>query len=167
MVSQDVVEEEIFAVLQRSKHGRVWHDTEFLEYEELEGGVSVTTRNLRSGEQRKWTADYLVGADGAGSSVRRLAGIEMRGPSTLAVMANEYWTADLSALPRDQRDRCLPDHAEAAGRGDLDRAQHERPRPLAERRPGGHRAGRTRGPPHRPGGGGTRAAADRHSRTST
>ena len=100
MVSQDVVEEEIFAVLQRSKHGRVWHDTEFLEYEELESGVSATTRSLRTGEQRKWTADYLVGADGAGSSVRRSAGIEMRGPSTLAVMANEYWTADLSALPR-------------------------------------------------------------------
>jgi len=100
MVSQDVVEEEIFSLLKTAVNGRVWYHTEFLGYEDSSTGITATTRNLQTGEQHKWSADYMIGADGAGSSVRRAAGIEMRGPSTLAVMANEYWKADLSALPR-------------------------------------------------------------------
>jgi hypothetical protein len=62
--------------------------------------VTVRTRDMKSSEVQAWRADYLIGADGAGSSVRRQADIEMRGPSTLAVMANDYWMADLSHLPR-------------------------------------------------------------------
>ncbi len=41
----------------------------------------------------------MIAADGAGSQTRRSAGIDMVGPSTLAVMSNEYWRADLSRLP--------------------------------------------------------------------
>jgi 2-polyprenyl-6-methoxyphenol hydroxylase-like FAD-dependent oxidoreductase len=100
MVSQDVIEDVIDGLLRDARHGRVLRETEFLEYEETEDGVVVTTRCVKTGRQHKLSARYLVGADGAGSGVRRQAGIEMRGPSTLAVMANEYWKADLSALPR-------------------------------------------------------------------
>ncbi|WP_225782866.1 FAD-dependent monooxygenase [Xenophilus sp. Marseille-Q4582] len=100
IVSQDVVEEELFAVASQSRHGRILYETEFLEYEAHERGVTVSTRSLKTGERIHWSADYLVGADGAGSSVRRNCGIDMRGPSTLAVMANEYWKADLSRVPR-------------------------------------------------------------------
>jgi 2-polyprenyl-6-methoxyphenol hydroxylase-like FAD-dependent oxidoreductase len=101
LVSQDVVEEELFELIRDSRHGRVLYDTEFVSYQDLDGdGVSVQTRDVRTGTTQAWRADYLIGADGAGSSVRRLTDITMRGPSTLAVMANEYWLADLSALPR-------------------------------------------------------------------
>lgn len=100
MVSQDVIEDEIDMLLRQARHGRVLRETEFVDYEEMDGGVRASLRNLRSGEVQTVQATYLIGADGAGSGVRRRAGIEMRGPSTLAVMANEYWKADLSALPR-------------------------------------------------------------------
>ena len=100
LASQDVVEEALFAVVSRSVHGRVHYHSEFVHYESGADGVVATVRDLQSGDMHSWQCDFLIGADGAGSSVRRQAGIEMRGPSTLAVMANEYWSADLSALPR-------------------------------------------------------------------
>lgn len=100
MVSQDVVEEELLGAIQSSKRGMVCYNTEFLEFENVADGVKVSTRDLKSGIVHEWKAQYLIGADGAGSSVRRQCNIEMRGPSTLAVMANEYWMADLSGLPR-------------------------------------------------------------------
>ncbi len=101
LVAQDVVEEEIFDVIRASKPGCVLYDTEFTSYKDLGGdGVAVHTRDLKTGQAQEWRADYLIGADGAGSSVRRLTDITMRGPATLAVMANEFWQADLSHIPR-------------------------------------------------------------------
>jgi 2-polyprenyl-6-methoxyphenol hydroxylase-like FAD-dependent oxidoreductase len=99
-VSQDVVEEELFDLIRTSKYGRVCYHTEFLKFEQAGNAVRVTARDLKDDVVHEWVADYLIGADGAGSSVRRQTDIEMRGPATLAVMANEYWLADLSALPR-------------------------------------------------------------------
>ena len=100
MASQDVVEEELVAVVQRSQYGRIYYETEFLEHQQTAEGVQASTRSLKNGESITWTAQYLIGADGAGSAVRRQTGIAMRGPSTLVMMANEYWMADLSHLPR-------------------------------------------------------------------
>jgi 2-polyprenyl-6-methoxyphenol hydroxylase-like FAD-dependent oxidoreductase len=100
IVAQDVVEEELYELLKRSRHGRILHSHEFIDFEEATDHLTVRTRALASGEVTEWEATYLIGADGAGSPVRRAADIEMRGPSTLAVMANDYWMADLSHLPR-------------------------------------------------------------------
>jgi 2-polyprenyl-6-methoxyphenol hydroxylase-like FAD-dependent oxidoreductase len=100
LASQDVVEEALFAAVSGSRHGGVHYHQEFVHHEATADSVQATVRDLRSGDAHGWQCDFLIGADGAGSSVRRQAGIEMRGPSTLAVMANEYWSADLSALPR-------------------------------------------------------------------
>lgn len=99
-VAQDVVEEELFALVEASKHGEVRYRTEFIDFRSDEDGVTVRTRDANTGAEQTWMAEYLFGADGAGSNVRRQANIEMRGPSTLAVMANDYWKADLSHLPR-------------------------------------------------------------------
>jgi 2-polyprenyl-6-methoxyphenol hydroxylase-like FAD-dependent oxidoreductase len=100
MVSQDVVQEELLAVVHRSKLGRVLYRHEFQSFADDGEGVTVETRDLQSGATQRWRADVLIGADGAGSPVRRAAEIEMRGPLTLAVMANEYWLADLAHVPR-------------------------------------------------------------------
>ena len=100
IVSQDVVEEELYRLLQVAKHGRILYQTEFVDFGQQGDGIVVNTRSLATGETQQWQAAYLIGADGAGSNVRRQADIEMRGPSTLAVMANDYWMADLSQLPR-------------------------------------------------------------------
>ncbi|MGO9451913.1 MAG: FAD-dependent monooxygenase [Candidatus Binataceae bacterium] len=96
LAPQDVVEEEIFRVLKTSRHARVLFSTEFVSFEQTADGVKVRTRALASGKEQEWSAKYLIAADGAGSQTRRDAGIEMVGPATLAVMANEYWRGDLT-----------------------------------------------------------------------
>ncbi|GGC28487.1 FAD-dependent oxidoreductase [Siccirubricoccus deserti] len=99
LVAQDAVEEEIHAELQRSRHTRLLFSTEVLGFEEGPDGVTVRTRPTEGGEERWFRAQWVIAADGAGSGTRRAAGIEMQGPSTLAVMSNEYWKGDLSRFP--------------------------------------------------------------------
>lgn len=99
LVAQDAVEEEIYAELQGSRYARVLFDTEFLGFEETADGVLAHTQSTGSAKDEWWNAKYLIAADGAGSRTRRAAGIEMIGPSTLAVMSNEYWRGDLSRYP--------------------------------------------------------------------
>jgi 2-polyprenyl-6-methoxyphenol hydroxylase-like FAD-dependent oxidoreductase len=96
--SQDTVEEELLAHAHKSSVGRILFGHEFLHFDEGGDGITVTARDTRTGESLSWRAQYLIASDGATSSVRRQAGIEMRGPATLAVMANEYWQADLSRV---------------------------------------------------------------------
>lgn len=96
--SQDTVEAELLDLARKSEVGRILYNHEFLHYDESDSGVAVTGRDLRTGDTLTWHAQYLVASDGAGSSVRRQADIEMRGPATLAVIANEYWQADLSSM---------------------------------------------------------------------
>lgn len=99
LVAQDAVEGEILRVVERSQHVTVLFNTEWESFEETNSGVRIKTRSSVTGETEEWHATYLIAADGAGSRTRRAAGIDMVGPSTLAVMSNEYWRADLSHLP--------------------------------------------------------------------
>jgi 2-polyprenyl-6-methoxyphenol hydroxylase-like FAD-dependent oxidoreductase len=94
--SQDTVEVELLDHAHKSEVGRILFGHEFLHFDESANGIAVTSRNAATGETTTWQAQYLIAADGATSAVRRQADIEMRGPATLAVMANEYWQADLS-----------------------------------------------------------------------
>jgi 2-polyprenyl-6-methoxyphenol hydroxylase-like FAD-dependent oxidoreductase len=96
--SQDTVETELLDHARKSDVGRILFGHEFLHYDESTNGIAVTSRHAGTGESTTWQAQYLIAADGATSAVRRQAGIEMRGPATLAVMANEYWQADLSQV---------------------------------------------------------------------
>ena len=89
MVAQDAVEEELFAVAKLSRHGQIIFSTECIGFEDGEDGVVASTRDVHTGEERRWRADYLIAADGAGSTVRRQLGIEFKVPSTIAVMAND------------------------------------------------------------------------------
>jgi putative polyketide hydroxylase len=100
VVAQDGVEEALQKAIAASKFGFVRYGTEFVRYTEETRGVTVETRDVASGATQTWRCDYLIGADGAGSRVRHQMGVEMNGPSTLAVMANDYWRGDLSGIPR-------------------------------------------------------------------
>lgn len=102
IVAQDAVEEELYRALVDSPHVRLLHGTEFVSLSQTADAVTVLTRRLEDGKTATWTASYVVGADGAGSDVRRSLDIEMTGPSTLAVMANDYWRGDLSGVPAAQ-----------------------------------------------------------------
>lgn len=97
-VAQDVIEEELLSVVKDARHGKVLFGTEFIDHTDEGSGVTVRSRDLATGTVQEWSARFLIAADGAGSAIRRAAGIEMEGPATLAVMANDYWQADLSHL---------------------------------------------------------------------
>lgn len=99
LVAQDVVEEELYAALQESPYATVVHSSECIGVEQDADGVVAQVRSSDGGEPWTINAKYAIAADGAGSQIRRQAGIEMKGPATLAVMANDYWRADLSRLP--------------------------------------------------------------------
>lgn len=98
-VAQDVIEEELFDAVKNARHGRILFGTEFIDLAQQDGDVKVRSRDVETGATDEWYAKFLVAADGAASSVRRESGISMDGPATLAVMANDYWHADLSRLP--------------------------------------------------------------------
>ncbi|WP_418128027.1 FAD-dependent monooxygenase [Variovorax sp. KK3] len=98
-VSQDVVEDELFRVVRRSKWGRVCHGTEFLRYEEMPDRIRAFTRDVTTGHESCWSARYLIAADGAASGLRRQMDIAMTGPASLAIMNNDCWEGDLSHLP--------------------------------------------------------------------
>jgi len=98
-VSQDVVEDELFQVVKRSPWGRVHHATEFIRHEEVTGGIQAITRDNATGRETHWSARYLIAADGAGSGLRHQMDIAMTGPSSLAIMNNDYWQGDLAHLP--------------------------------------------------------------------
>ena len=99
LVAQDAVEEEIYKVIQHSNQVQVHFSTEFVGFEEVSEGVVCEIRSVETGRSEFWHAKYLLACDGAGSQTRRSAGIEMVGPSTLAIMLNEYWRGDLSRFP--------------------------------------------------------------------
>ena len=99
VVAQDAVEEELMAALRESPYAKVYHSSECTGIEQDANGVVAYVRNEASAESFAIRARYAVAADGAGSPTRRQVGIEMSGPATLAVMANDYWRADLSRIP--------------------------------------------------------------------
>jgi 2-polyprenyl-6-methoxyphenol hydroxylase-like FAD-dependent oxidoreductase len=98
-VGQDDLERALVAVLSQAQHVQMLFATEFVSYEESPDEVSVTTRDCGSGAETTWQADYLVGADGAGSTVRAQCGITLEGSAAIASVVSEYWSADLSSLP--------------------------------------------------------------------
>jgi putative polyketide hydroxylase len=60
-------------------------------------GVRAVLHSAESGEQEVWDAAYLIGADGAHSSVRSLCGIPMSGPDNLG----EYHRVEFRAPLHD------------------------------------------------------------------
>ena len=71
-----------------------------LRSEEAADHVSIRTRNVATGEEKRWRATYLIAADGAASQMRRDIGLSMIGPACLAVMSNDYWHGDMSHFAR-------------------------------------------------------------------
>ncbi|MFA1548281.1 FAD-dependent monooxygenase [Actinomadura chokoriensis] len=76
--------------------------TELAGFDQDADGVTVRLRDA-AGAERSVRAGYLVGADGAGSLVRRLLGIGTDGPGALAHFLNVRFRADLTGPLRGRR----------------------------------------------------------------
>jgi len=70
--------------------------TELVTFAHSETGICATLRDVTTREQTQVEADYLIGADGHRSAVRRTLGIGMRGRGTLSHNMSILFRADLT-----------------------------------------------------------------------
>jgi 2-polyprenyl-6-methoxyphenol hydroxylase-like FAD-dependent oxidoreductase len=75
---------------------------EMASFVQDDAGVVAVLQPRDGGLERRIRAQYLVGADGAHSSVRRQLGIEMTGRGSFADCVTIYFKADLRALIGDR-----------------------------------------------------------------
>ena len=73
-------------------------------------GVTVTLRDLDSGEESEVRARYVVAADGNRSPMRKLLGIGMRGYGEMSRSITIYFRADCGDLLRDRNQGVLYVH---------------------------------------------------------
>src|SRR5919199_582059 len=76
--------------------------TEAVALEQDDEGVTVTVRDLDSGEESEIRARYVVAADGNRSPMRMRLGIGMRGYGQLSRSITIYFRADCAELLRDR-----------------------------------------------------------------
>jgi 2-polyprenyl-6-methoxyphenol hydroxylase-like FAD-dependent oxidoreductase len=76
--------------------------TEAVGLEQDDDGVTVTLRDLDSGDEREVRAGYVVAADGNRSPMRKQLGIDMRGYGELSRSITIYFRADCAELLRDR-----------------------------------------------------------------
>jgi len=100
-VTQDVVEEELFAAASACPgiDLRFGHQVGAIEQD----AHRAVVRAESAGGPVTVEADFVVAADGASSETRRHLGIGMVGPATLGTWANDFWQGDISGLLRGRQ----------------------------------------------------------------
>jgi 2-polyprenyl-6-methoxyphenol hydroxylase-like FAD-dependent oxidoreductase len=88
----------------------VRYRTEAVAFEEDGDGVTVTLRDLDSGEERLVRTRYVVAADGNRSPTRARLGIPMEGHGELSRSITIYFRADCAPLLRDRNHGVLYVH---------------------------------------------------------
>ena len=81
--------------------------TEASNLSQDESGVSLTLKNLKSGEAEQLRADYLVGADGPGSYTRTFIGAELDDEARSGHLQDVIFDADLSPWVEDRKGALL------------------------------------------------------------
>jgi 2-polyprenyl-6-methoxyphenol hydroxylase-like FAD-dependent oxidoreductase len=76
--------------------------TEAVAVDQDDDGVTITLRDLDSGDERKVRTRYVVAADGNRSPMRARLGIGMRGHRELSRSITIYFRADCAELLRDR-----------------------------------------------------------------
>jgi 2-polyprenyl-6-methoxyphenol hydroxylase-like FAD-dependent oxidoreductase len=95
---QDLVEKSLRDALAGQPAARLTYGAEVTGYQATGDGAVLSVRE--AGGERELTARYVIGADGARSRVRELAGIGMRRSLPLGRKVNIYFRADLTAITR-------------------------------------------------------------------
>ena len=100
---QDHLEPLLFQLLEQAETCEIRLGRELVELAESDAGVVASIRDHASGQIEPVRAQYLVGADGAHSSVRELLGIRMEGPDALAEYQMVQFNAPLSEAQGEHR----------------------------------------------------------------
>lgn len=115
LVAQDLLEP-VLLDLARRRGVDVRFRTQLLDLDQDGAGVIARLRNDEDGAQRTVRSEYLIGADGAHSTVRELLGIGTSGRGTLGEATTVCFEADLSELVVGREfNLCQIDHANAPG----------------------------------------------------
>ncbi|MEV4438274.1 FAD-dependent monooxygenase [Streptomyces sp. NPDC049577] len=96
--------ERVLAAKARELGSDIRFGTRLLELAQDDEGVTAVAEDVTTGERIRIRADYLVGADGAGSTVRRLLGVERQGRGTVFNALSIYFRApELEELLKDRK----------------------------------------------------------------
>ena len=100
----------------RMRSGDLRFNTECVAFEQDETGVTATLVERTNGIHSQIRADYLIAADGAGSSIRQALGASTHGRGSLGQLLNILFTADLHDLVHGREfSMCLIKHPEVRG----------------------------------------------------
>jgi len=94
-ISQHHLEPWLSGVVSAMPEVELSYDTEWVSAEQHEVGVRSVLRDVRTGDVRVVSTAYVLGADGAGSAVRRWLGVEMVGPAGLQSFVTIHFLANL------------------------------------------------------------------------
>ena len=108
---------------------RILNRTQLIGFEQHDGGVVATAAALDGGEDLRITADYMIGADGAHSMVRRRIGATLTGDAVLEQRQSRYIQAPGIAAG-DADEAGLGEHL-AQSPPQRQHVRHRRPRDLA------------------------------------
>lgn len=95
-ITQDCVEEYLHHTLQRYSGAEIQFSKEMISFEESDTGVTAKLLNRKNNKEELVHAQYLIGADGAHSSIRKQLEIEMEGRDNLACSCSVYCEFDIS-----------------------------------------------------------------------
>jgi putative polyketide hydroxylase len=102
-VPQDHLEPVLLDHLGTYPHVDVRFGVELVALEQDRDGVTVTLRDHRTNRHTTVRSAYVVGADGAHSTVRRSVGIAMHGPDNLADQLTVLFRAPLAEVVDERR----------------------------------------------------------------
>jgi putative polyketide hydroxylase len=113
---QNHLEPLLLDLLIRHPCAEVWFDSELIGLDQDYHAVRARLGNGVARPAEELRVDFVIGADGAHSSVRSLAGIAMRGPDDLAEYQSVHFRADLAAVVAERRyGLSVITHPDAAG----------------------------------------------------
>jgi putative polyketide hydroxylase len=100
---QDHLEPLLFRLLEEAETCEIQLGRELIELEQSDAGVVASLRDHASGATETVCVQYLIGADGAHSSVRKAVGVQMEGPGALAEYQMVQFNAPLSEAQGQHR----------------------------------------------------------------
>lgn len=100
--SQEIIEQALLAQARRLAPAQIRFSTQLVSIEQRDVDILATLVHRPSGRVQHVHAQYLIGADGAHSTVREALGIRMLGKPALANMINIHFNTDLSQWVGDR-----------------------------------------------------------------
>jgi putative polyketide hydroxylase len=102
VIAQDIVEQELFRKALNMPLIDLRFNTEMVNAFQDDKQVTIEILNKQNNQKETLTARYLIAADGANSSLRKLFNVEMEGIENLGVFCNIYCEMNLDKYVADR-----------------------------------------------------------------